>query len=206
MIGSDECGKGDYFGPLVVAAVRLEPKLARDLEGGEVRDCKTMSDEAVLRVGGALRAHVPFAIARLDPPAYNAEHARIKNLNPLLAGLHAQAIGELSRPGMHVIVDQFGNASLLERALAGLDVRLEQRHRAEELLVVAAASVVAREQFLVGLRELSEAWAIDLAKGAGEPVDRVARRFVALHGMDKLGQVAKLHFKNTGKIGRGGAR
>jgi len=200
-IGSDESGKGDYFGPLVVASVRLEPELSRKLANGEVRDCKQMSDEAVLRVGAALRAHVPHAIVKLDPPAYNAEHARWRNLNPLLASLHARAIGQLSSPGMHVIVDQFGNAKLLEDALRPLDIRLEQRHRAEELLAVAAASVIAREQFLLGMRALSEAWALDLAKGAGHPVDAAARRFVALHGAEKLGLVAKLHFKNTQKLG-----
>jgi ribonuclease HIII len=200
-VGSDESGKGDYFGPLVVAAVRLTPELARALAGGEVRDCKLMSDESVLRIGAALRAKVPFRIARLDPPQYNAEHARVKNLNPMLAALHGQAIGELSEPGMRVVVDQFGNAKLLENALRSLDVRLEQRPRAEELLVVAAASIIAREQFLLALRELSDEFAIDLAKGAGDPVDRAARKFVALHGRAQLGRVAKLHFKNTQKLG-----
>jgi ribonuclease HIII len=206
VVGSDESGKGDYFGPLVVAAVRLDPELESKLAGGEVRDCKQMTDEAVLRVGAALRTHVPNAVVRLDPPDYNAEHARVKNLNPLLASLHAKAIAQLASPGMHVVVDQFGNASLLENALRGLDVRLEQRPRAEEILVVAAASVLARAEFLVAMRELSEAWGLNLAKGAGHPVDQAARRFVALHGADKLGAVAKLHFKNTQKIGLGGAR
>ena len=206
VVGSDESGKGDYFGPLIVAAVRVEPELSRALAQGEVRDCKTMTDESVLRVGAALRAKVPFAIARLDPPEYNAEHARVRNLNPMLAALHAQAVGELCEPGMHVVVDQFGAAALLERALAHLRVDLEQRPRAEELLAVAAASVIAREQFLLALRELSERWATDLAKGAGAPVDNAARRFVRLHGLDRLGQVAKLHFKNTQKLPAGLAR
>jgi ribonuclease HIII len=201
VVGSDESGKGDVFGPLVVAAVRLEPSVARLLAaGGEVRDCKLMTDDGVRRIGAALRAKVPHAIARLDPPRYNAEHARVRNLNPMLASLHAQAVGELSSPGMHVVIDQFGNASLLESALAKLEVRLQQQHRAEEHLVVAAASVIAREQFLVALDELSETWAVDLAKGAGTPADSALRRFVALHGAAKLGQVAKTHFKNVQRI------
>jgi ribonuclease HIII len=206
MIGSDESGKGDYFGPLVVAAVRLDAELAEKLAGGEVRDCKLMSDESVLRVGAALRANVPHAIARLDPPAYNAEHGRVRNLNPMLAALHAKAIRELAKPGMFVVVDQFAKEAVLLKALDGLDIRLEQRVRGEEILAVAAASVIAREQFLVALSELSEEFAVDLAKGAGPPVDRAARQFVALHGREKLGAVAKLHFKNTLKLPAGGAR
>ena len=204
-VGSDESGKGDYFGPLVVAGVRLDPDAQARLAAGEVRDCKTMSDESVLRVAGLLRRTVPFAVARLDPVAYNAAHARVRNLNPLLAELHAEVIGKLAGLGMRVVVDQFADRRVLERALKGLDVRLEQRPRAESAeLAVAAASVIAREEFLRALAALSDTWGVDLAKGAGPPTDRAARRFVALHGAGKLGEVAKLHFRNTAKI-TGGA-
>ena len=196
IVGSDESGKGDLFGPLVVAGVRLDVATAQALAGGEVRDCKTMSDESVLRVGAALRAKIPHAIARLDPPAYNAEHARVRNLNPMLAALHARVIRELAAPGMRVVVDQFARASVLERALDGLDVRLEQRPRGEEVLAVAAASVIAREQFLRSIAALSDEFAVELAKGAGPPADRAARRFAELHGSERLERVAKLHFKN----------
>ena len=205
-IGSDESGKGDYFGPLVVAAGRLTPELAKALEGGEGRDCKLMNDDSVLRIGAALRANVPHAIERLDPPEYNAEHARVRNLNPMLARLHGKAVRALAEPGMRVVIDQFANEKLLIKELDGADVALEQRHRGEEELAVAAASVIAREQFLIALRELSERFAVDLAKGAGHPTDTSARRFVQLHGFDKLGEVAKLHFKNTQKLGLGGVR
>ncbi len=206
MVGSDESGKGDYFGPLVVCAVRLEPEQSKAMLGGPVRDSKQLTDEACLRLGAALRGSLPHAIAQLSPPEYNAAHARYKNLNPLLADLHAKAIRELVSPGMRVLVDQFANAKVMEKALAGTDIELIQHPRAERVPAVAAASVIAREMFLNGLHELSESCAIDLAKGAGAPVDQAARRYVALHGMAKLGLVAKLHFKNTQKIPNGGAR
>jgi ribonuclease HIII len=206
-VGTDESGKGDYFGPLVVAGVRLTPELASKLAGGEVRDCKLMSDASVLRVGGALRRVVPFAIRRLDPPAYNATHARLGNLNPLLAGLHAEVIGELAVPGMRVVVDQFADERVLRKALGGLAVDLRQKTRAESSEIsVAAASVLAREEFLTALGELSQTWGVELAKGAGSPTDRAGRQFIALHGADKLGAVAKLHFRTTHKIGGGVAR
>lgn len=203
-VGSDESGKGDYFGPLIVAGVRLEPAIARELAGGPVRDSKQLSDETCLRLGAALRAKLPHALARLDPPDYNAEHARVRNLNPMLARLHGRVIRELAAPGMLVVVDQFGPERLVAREVEGLEVRLVQRPRGEEVPAVAAASVIAREQFLVGLNELSEHWGLDLCKGAGDPTDRAARRFVAVHGFERLGQVAKLHFRTTQKIG--GAR
>lgn len=199
LIGTDECGKGDYFGPLVVAGVRLEPGEATKLRASGVRDSKTLSDETALRLGAALRGRFPHAIARLDPEEYNTVYRQGK-LNDLLGDLHAKVIRELQRPGIRVLVDQFAAESLMRGKLAGLDVRLEQRHRAEADPAVAAASVIAREEFLLALRELSERHAVDLHKGAGDPVDRAARRFVALHGRDALGGVAKLHFKNTQKV------
>ncbi len=199
-VGSDESGKGDYFGPLVVAAVRLDPDEMEALAGGDVRDSKKLTDERALRIGAALRQRFPHAIARLDPAEYNDRHAAVKNLNPMLAELHAQAITELAGPDMHVVVDQFAAASVLERALAGQNLRLHQRPRAEELTVVAAASIIAREEFLLSLRRLSDEVGVDLPKGAGPAADEAARRFVQLHGADALGRATKLHFKNTGRV------
>jgi len=199
-IGSDECGKGDYFGPLVVAAVRLEPGQSSKVSASGVRDSKTLSDEAALRMGGALRSVFAHAVARIDPDEYNRTHQRPGQLNAMLADLHARAIRELHRPGARVVIDQFGPERLMRERLASLDIDLRQRPRAEVIPAVAAASVIAREEFLVALRRLSEEYAVDLHKGAGEPVDRAARRFVALHGREKLVHVAKLHFKNTQRV------
>jgi ribonuclease HIII len=204
LIGSDECGKGDYFGPLIVVAVRLEAGEAQRMKRGEVRDSKTLSDDACLRLGAALRGQVTHAIARLDPPRYNQIHQRKGQLNEMLADLHAEAIGKLARPGIRVLVDKFADARLLDTRLAPLGVHLEQRVRAEAFTAVAAASIIAREQFLTALRELSDEFGVDLHKGAGDPVDRSARRFVAIHGMEGLANVAKVHFKNTQKIGASG--
>ena len=142
-------------------------------------------------------------MACLEPPEYNAAHARVGNVNEILADLHADAIRRLAVPGADVLVDQFANARLLERRLGDLDVRLEQRPRAESEPAVAAASVVARHVFLQSLRRLSEESAVDLHKGAGAPTDRAGRRFVALHGEADLARVAKVHFKNTQKVTRG---
>lgn len=200
LIGSDECGKGDYFGPLLVCAVRVTPELARNLAQGRVADSKVLTDRTALTLGAALRAHVPHAIARLDPPEYNAAHAERGNVNELLADLHAQAIRELYQPGIDVLVDRFAAENLIRSRLKDLDVRLEQRFRAESNIAVAAASVIAREQFLTALSELSTESAVDLHKGAGEPVDSSGVEYALLHGVDALGRVAKLHFKNTLKI------
>lgn len=200
LVGSDECGKGDYFGPLVVAAVRLAPGQAAELRRGGIADSKLVSDTSALRLGGALRAHCAHAIEVLEPPAYNESHARVRNLNPMLAELHSRALRRLVQPKDCVLIDQFAPEALMRRTLADLDIELVQMPRAEREMAVAAASILARETFLTSLARLSDEYAVDLHKGAGAPTDQAARRFVELHGFVKLGLVAKLHFKNTSKL------
>jgi ribonuclease HIII len=199
-LGSDECGKGDYFGPLVVAAVLLEEAQVEELLESGLAESKRISDKRALSLGAALRTRYPFAIRRLDPEEYNRTHEEVGNLNPMLARMHGEVIRELARPGLHVLVDKFAKASLVAGEVKDLDIDLEQRPRAEEHPAVAAASVIARQEFLEALSELSEASAVVLRKGAGAPVDVAGREYVALHGADALGRVAKLHFKNTKRV------
>ena len=183
-----------------MAAVRLKPADAAELESSGVTDSKRLTDERALRLGALLRAEVPHAIRALDPPDYNRRYANPPGLNPLLAELHAEAIGALARRGVRVVVDQFAHERVMAKATSDLDVELVQAHRAERNLAVAAASVLARAEFLVRLRELSQAAGVDLHKGAGAPVDAAGARYAREHGFEALGKVAKLHFKNTAKI------
>ncbi len=199
-VGSDEAGKGDYFGPLVVAAVRLEPEVAQKMAAGGVMDSKRLTDSKAHQMGAALRASVPHAIVRVDPEDYNRRYPNYSGLNPFLAELHAEAIAQVAEPGVRVLVDRFANERLMQKALRGLDITLEQATRAERNMAVAAASILARQEFLLGLAELSETFGVSLHKGAGRPTDESGLRFVAEHGLDSLAKVAKLHFKNTGKI------
>jgi ribonuclease HIII len=203
-VGCDETGKGDYFGPLVVAAVRLEPAQARQLAQSGVMDSKKVSDPRVLRMVAAMRDHVEHAIERLDPPEYNLTYPRYSGLNPMLADLHARAIERVAKRGDRVLIDQFAGKKLMGEACAhfagDLDLRLEQAPRAERNVAVASASLFARAEFLLALGELSERHGIELRKGAGPPTDQAGLAYARRHGFDALDQVAKLHFKNTAKI------
>lgn len=101
-----------------------------------------------------------------------------------------------------MLTDQFGDKRLVENALMekGRRVMLEQRPRAEQNIAVAAASVVARAEFLDIMRELAAEYGADFPKGASAPVDDAARAFVRAFGKSELRNVAKLHFKNAAKI------
>lgn len=198
--GSDEAGKGDYFGPLVVAAVRADEGALARLAELKVADSKTLTDPRALKLGALLREGFQYAIRRVDPAEYNEVYPTYSGLNPFLADLHAEVLGQLAGEGENVVVDQFERRGLVRTAVHEFGVKLTEVPRAERHVAVAAASILARQEFLVGMRELSEELGVDLHKGAGAPVDKVGVRIVREHGEGALRGVAKLHFKNTGKI------
>lgn len=203
--GSDESGKGDYFGPLVVAAVVVAPGVENDLARAGVRDCKQMSDPAILRAAKAIRDLCPHAIRTLTPPEYNARHEADGNVAIFLSAMHAEALGAAIKAApacASIVIDKFTSTERLEKALhaESIDLPVDIRHRAEDNPAVAAASVLARAEFLIGLRELGGEFGVELPKGAGDPVERVARRFFRDYGMEALSAVAKIHFKTTKKI------
>jgi ribonuclease HIII len=203
-IGTDEAGKGDYFGPLVVAAVFAdEVALARLPELG-IRDSKRVTDSALPRREEMVRQVCPAHEVVLIPPAkYNELYAKIGNLNRLLAWAHARAIESLlSRVEAEVAVtDKFGDESYLERSLMarGRRLRLVQEVRAEVDSAVAAASILARAAFLRSLAGLSTRAGVKLPKGATHVLP-AARELVAKGGVQLLGQVAKLHFRTTKQV------
>jgi len=204
-IGSDEAGKGDYFGPLVVAAVHAEPARAGELRAMGIADSKTLADQRMFPMAERVERGFDCEVRALMPTEYNARWAADPNVNHVLADLHADAIGALLQrhPDATVLVDRFASEDVLaSRLRRGRCVprRLVQVPRAEAHPVVGAASVVARVHFLEGFKRCEEDSGTDLHKGAGEPVDVAARRAFAIGGRDLLARIAKLHFKNSQRL------
>lgn len=201
-IGLDEAGKGDYFGPLVVAAIAASES---ELSRLNIVESKKISDNRAISLAAELHTRFPVEVIAVLPPKYNELYAKLRNLNALLAWCHARALENLLArvPGAKVIADQFAAPHVLKKALMerGREAELTQLHRAEAHTVVAAASVLARAEFLTRLRALAKKWQVNLPKGAGAPVDTAGREIWAKGGKELLGQVAKLHFKNSQKIG-----
>jgi ribonuclease HIII len=203
-IGTDESGKGDYFGPLVVAAVWADEAAEEQLGAWGVRDSKKISDKRAIDLAAHIRTHLPHAVVAIGPRKYNELYARIRNLNRLLAWAHARVIENILEEVAcdTVIADKFGDEKYIANALMkkGRDVRLIQKVRAEADPVVAAASIVARAEFLDRLSILSNVSGIELRKGASDLVDQIGARIMRSGGEAKLKEVAKWHFKNTRKI------
>jgi len=200
-IGIDQSGKGDYFGPLVIAAVFVDATTQDELALMAVRDSKKISDGRVLELAPDIRTICPHSVIAIGPEKYNELYARIKNLNRLLAWGHAKALETLLErvPCERAISDQLADERFILNALQekGRRIVLEQRIRAESDLAVAAASVVARAEFLLRLKRLSEGVGTALPKGASPAVELAGRMLVKKHGEQRLGTVAKLHFKTT---------
>ncbi len=202
--GLDESGKGDYFGPLVSAAVLVDPLTLGELEELGVADSKRLSDGRVGRLAPEIRARVRFTTTVLAPPRYNDLYEQFRRegrrLNDLLAWAHARSLEDLLTAGAepaYAIVDQFAEASVVERRLlAGTRdraLRVVQFPRAEADVAVAAASILARDEFL---RRIG-----GLPKGGGSPqVLAAARALVEQGGPDALRSVAKVHFATTAKV------
>ena len=203
-IGTDESGKGDLFGPLVIAAVLLDRSNKSALDSLNILESKRITDRRALSLAEDIKATAPNSIVLISPLKYNELYARIRNLNKLLAWGHARAVENVLDQDdcATVVSDQFGDASLIQNSLMkkGQAVNLLQTHRGERHLAVAAASVLARAAFLSYLDKLSRQFGLKLPKGAAPIVDQAVLQFVQAHGREALGHVAKLHFKNLKKL------
>ncbi|MCB1111835.1 MAG: ribonuclease HIII [Chlamydiales bacterium] len=203
-IGIDESGKGDFFGPLCIAGLYAGGDDVAKLQELGVRDSKTLTDATALRVAKKLKESYIHHIVKINPQKYNELYSKFKNLNRLLAWGHATVIEELVKKTQcsNVIVDQFAAEEVVDNALKrkGITLSLQQMHRAEADLVVAAASILARATFLEGLEQLGKKFGILLPKGASKATIEAGREFIRKHGQPAIDQVGKLHFKTLDAI------
>jgi ribonuclease HIII len=212
--GIDESGKGDFFGPLVIAGVFTDAAIARKLIDAGVMDSKRVGSTARIRQLAAIIRATPGCTAEvvsIGPERYNEMYASFGNLNRLLAWGHARVMEKLAaaRPDCpRALSDQFARAEVLEKALRakGLTLHLDQRTKGESDIAVAAASILARERFVDWMEKTSTASGVTLPLGASAAVVRAGRELIARHGPDALGKAAKLHFRTTAAVLSSGAR
>lgn len=203
-IGIDESGKGDFFGPLCVAGVYVTEEQFSLLQSIGVKDSKTLSDSKIKKLAAEIKKICAYHIVKVNPQKYNEIYESFKNLNRLLAWGHATAIEQLvEQTGcQEVIIDQFADEWVVESALKRkkLQVKLSQRHRAEEDLAVAAASILARDTFVTALERLSEELGIVIPKGASAATQKAGLSILKKWGKEKLLEICKKHFKTLDAI------
>jgi ribonuclease HIII len=213
-IGTDEAGKGDFFGPLVTAGVYVDERTARLLRTMGVRDSKLVSDRELRSLATSIRNVVEDekrAVIIVAPKRYNELYRQMrgegKNLNTLLAWAHTRAIEDLIGHGLRpkfILSDQFGDKRYIESRLM-VDTRLSgvpvlQMHRAEADVAVAAASILARDAFLKWLDQAGKALGLTVPKGASPKVIETGKLLVSRMGADGLKDYAKVSFKTMQKV------
>ena len=203
-LGTDESGKGDYFGPLVVAGVFLPEDQEKVLLELGVKDSKRFSDNRVRELAGLIKKGYTHSIVAIGPEKYNSLYIKLRNLNRILAWAHSRAIENILEEVncKLAITDQFGDKAFVLNALMkrGKSIELIQKPKAEEDLAVAAASILARAEFLKRLYFLSQDIGIDLPKGSSSLVEEAGLKLVKLNKVQILDKVAKKHFKLTRRI------
>ena len=213
-IGTDEAGKGDFFGPLVTAGVYVDEMAARLLRALGVRDSKTVGDRELRGLATNIREVVEDekrALLVLAPKRYNELYQQMrsegKNLNTLLAWTHTRVIEDLIQHGLRpkfILSDQFGDKRYIENRLL-VDTRLSgtpviQMHRAEADVAVAAASILARDAFLRWLDQAGKALGLTVPKGASPKVIETGKLLVGRLGADGLKDYAKVSFKTMKSV------
>ncbi|MDQ3621455.1 MAG: ribonuclease HIII, partial [Verrucomicrobiota bacterium] len=192
--GVDESGKGDFFGPLVIAGVFTDRAIARQFLDAGITDSKKIGSDQRIRDFAELIQNTPGAVPQvvmIGPERYNELYLKFGNLNRLLAWGHARIIENLlgRRPDCpRALSDQFANPRLIKTALLerGRGIELEQRTKAESDVAVAAASIIARASFINWLRKTGAAFQKELPRGASALVKKVAAEFVSAHGPEVL--------------------
>lgn len=203
-IGTDESGKGDFFGPLVVAGVQVDNSNKQKFIDLGIKDSKKLDDKKILVLANQIKANAVHSIIVMTPVKYNELYNKFNNLNKLLAWGHARAIENIleKSPCNYALADKFGDESLIKNALMqkGKNIILNQMVRAEADIAVAAASVLARAEFVKRMQELENKYELPLSKGASSKVVEQAKEFVKTYSFERLNEVAKMHFKTVQEL------
>ncbi|MBN2014637.1 MAG: hypothetical protein JW778_05610 [Candidatus Altiarchaeota archaeon] len=197
LLGTDEAGKGEWYGPLVVECVALKPSEVSALRKLGVRDSKKLTKNKILELGEKIKElGLTTKPLILMPETYNQIYERFKaegkTLNDLMAWAHARAIKDLlsalEYDRAKVVIDRF-DAKRTEFRLGGLNqdkLDIIQKTGGESEIPVAAASVLAKYIFEREVDSLNRRFGIDLRKMEPKEIPR-----------EVLPKVAKLHFKNV---------
>jgi ribonuclease HIII len=209
-LGVDESGKGDFFGPLCIAGVYVNADVVKSWKDSGIRDSKNISSDKRIRELAELIQKTAGCVSTTVPignEAYNRLYKKMGSVNTMLAWGHARVIENLmgqkhrmNPPPVRAISDQFAyDKATVAKALMplGREIELVQKHRAEEDLAVAAASILARHEFVTRLGGLEKQFEIALPRGASAAVDAAAKQFLERHGADNLPKVAKMHFRTA---------
>jgi ribonuclease HIII len=205
-IGTDESGKGDYFGPLVIAGVLADNSVAKELKSLGVKDSKDLTDNTIKVLANKIKKikGSAYDVILISPEKYNELYGKMGNLNNLLGWAHAKVIENILKVknAPEAISDKFGNEKYINNSLQekGRELILHQVTKAEQYPAVAAASILARNAFNNWFYIIKKKKNVQLPKGASDNAEEVARDIKKKLGDDALRELVKLHFKTTKRL------
>lgn len=210
--GSDEAGKGDFFGPLVVCSFLLGEK-TKEILSLKFGDSKAMNEKEIFDFYEETRKFRNFfSVVKIMPKRYNSLYNSFAekggNLNNILAWAHKKALSDLIEKNPNtekVIIDQFSSSpavtSPIREALKNQEVIFQTKGEKND--PVAAASVIARAEYLLSLKKISEELfqnKIELNSGSGPETDRKLLKIIDTFGVEAVESCGKLHFANFSKL------
>jgi ribonuclease HIII len=205
-IGTDESGKGDYFGPLVIAGVYVTPATGKYLQTLGIRDSKELSDPQIIQFASAIkkRNEILNDVVLISPEKYNQLYEKMNNLNRMMGWAHARVIENLLNKCdvSEAISDKFGNEKLIIDSLQqkGRLINLKQVTKAERFTAVAAASILARESVIKWFNIQSKKYKIKIPKGSSSEVEQTAKLLLGNYGEEIINKLVKMHFKTSSKV------
>ena len=209
IIGSDEVGTGDFFGPITVCASYVRQDQIHLLKELGVQDSKNLNDDQISTIAKQIIPFLPYSLLILENEKYNEMQKSGMSQGKLKALLHNQAINHLlkkispEKPEL-ILIDQFAKEEVYYNYLKGQkNIQRENVYfstKAEGIhSAVAAASIIARHAFVQHFEKLSKKAGFKIPKGAGSQVDVAAARLIKEKGTEVLPSFVKLHFANTDK-------
>lgn len=207
-IGSDEVGTGDFFGPIVVTATFVSKNDFEFLEELGVKDSKKINDAKIMEIAPLIMKRIPFVTTILDNITYNEKHSKELNMNKLKAILHNISLLKLKNKANYnyakIVIDDFCGEKNFYKYIKDMPEQIKHvtfiTKAEDKVLSVACASIISRYRFIQLLDELSSSIGIQLPKGAGDNVNKVAADIINEHGREKLNELCKLNFSNIKKI------
>ncbi len=198
-IGVDESGKGDFFGPLCVSAVLLNENQAQYLKDLGIKDSKKLDDKKILSLALEIRKNSIYNTIHITPKKYNELYDKFKNLNKMLAWGHSTVIENVlaQKSADFAICDKFGDEKFILSMLKekGRQIQIIQETKAEADTAVAAASILARAEYVSQMGKLCSYYEMNFPKGASDKVIQAGHEFVSKFGIQEMRSVCKAHFK-----------
>ncbi|WP_064092567.1 ribonuclease HIII [Rossellomorea aquimaris] len=209
VVGSDEVGTGDFFGPITVVSAYVHKDQIPLMKELGVKDSKNLSDPQIIKIAKDLINTIPYSLLILHNTKYNALQEKGMTQGKMKAILHNQAILHLLEKMQPeepeaILIDQFVEKNTYFKHInAQKKIQKDRVYfstKGESIhIAVAAASIIARYAFLKEMDKLSTKTGVEIPKGAGKHVDVAAAKIIKGKGIEELKSITKWHFANSEK-------